>query len=198
MKKVIVLGFGSMGKLYCNRIVGGFISEMQLYGIVCRNIQKHPDVYSYGVKVYDSFDQAIQEKECFDAVIITCPHKSHIDYITKAIQNGLEVLCEKPISDSLEEALSLLNQPTELNTKISMIFNWRKRKSIIEIKKRLDILGRINHIVWIANFWYRTDFYHKSSPWRSTWEKEGGGLLINQAQHLIDVWCYLFGLPDRD
>ena len=195
MKNAVVIGFGSMGRLYCDKIRGNLIPGLSLAGIVCRNRAKYPGVTGYGVPVYSSFDEALSSGDPFDSVIITSPHKSHAGYIRSAADHGLSVLCEKPLSDSLREALSLCELPLSQREKIFMIFNWRQRRSVRLLKEKIGTLGRINHIIWTGNFWYRTAFYHKSNTWRSTWKGEGGGLLINQAQHLLDVWIYLFGMP---
>ena len=79
-----------------------------------------------------------------------------------------------------------------------MIFNWRTRPCYRRIKEIVEEgrLGRISHVIWIANLWYRTPAYHRLGSWRSSWSGEGGGILINQMQHIFDIWLWLFGMPD--
>ena len=196
MKNVLLTAYGSMGRLYANLISSGKVDGLHLQAVICRHPAKNPGVYGHGAGVFQSFEEALEKAGRLDAVIITSPHKTHVQYIKQALEAGLEVLCEKPLSDTLASTNELEMLPSHERERISMIFNWRSRASMQCLKARLQRLGRISYIHWIANFWYRTDYYHKSSPWRSTWSGEGGGLLINQAQHLLDIWNFLFGLPD--
>lgn len=199
MKKAVIIGFGSMAKIYADKLLKGLIPNLSLFGFVCRNSEKYPEVSALGVKVFTSFDEALKERAAFDAVIVATPHKTHVEYALKAIRAGLYVLIEKPIASDLVSAELLLHLSKEEQNKCAMVFNWRTRDEIQRVKSILDgnELGKINHIIWTANFSYRTAYYHVSSAWRSTWEGEGGGLCINQDQHLFDAWNYFFSLPDE-
>lgn len=93
----------------------------------------------------------------------------------------------------------LLDAAERAGVSLGMIFNTRMNRVFFRAKEMIERgeLGRLNRAVWISNIWFRTPAYHNSASWRSTWAGEHGGLLINQSQHFLDVWQWLFGMPDH-
>ena len=145
--------------------------------------------------IFPDEDSMFSEHESFDALIITTPHKEHVRVVKKAQQAGLHILCEKPLGITAKVCEGL---PQTVGGKVNaMVFNWRARDIYRQVYAYLDSgkLGRLYQAIWIANFWYRPEYYHKASSWRSSWNGEGGGLLINQSRHLLDMWNWLFGQP---
>lgn len=96
------------------------------------------------------------------------------------------------------EVRMLAEEAGRLDAAYALIFNWRARPLFRRMKELLEegVPGHITRIVWISNIWYRTPAYHNAALWRSSWNGEGGGVLINQGQHLLDMWQWLFGEPD--
>ena len=108
------------------------------------------------------------------------------------------MLCEKPAGICAGEVRMLAEEAGRLDAAYALIFNWRARPLFRRMKELLEegVPGHITRIVWISNIWYRTPAYHNAALWRSSWNGEGGGVLINQGQHLLDMWQWLFGEPD--
>lgn len=186
-----------MGSKYADRIYNGAVQDLSLYGIVCRNAPGQQKIRESmpEVVIFPDEDSMFAESGKFDALIITTPHKEHVRVVKKAKQAGLHVLCEKPLGITAKECREVSADNPE--TICAMIFNWRARDIYREIHEYVKSgkLGKLHQVVWTANFWYRPECYHKASKWRSSWNGEGGGLLINQSQHLLDMWNWLFGQP---
>lgn len=199
--QVMIIGYGSMGGLYADMIASGRIPELDLFGICCRNQARHDDIHSKfpRVRIYSSDVEAISDYRSYDAVIITTPHKTHVQLASAALSHGTHVLCEKPLGVSLKDARTLQAIAEASDRRIAMIFNWRTRDVYRKAKELVSSggLGTLTHAVWIANFWYRTSYYHRLNPWRSSWTGEGGGLAINQMQHVFDIWNWLLGVPQE-
>lgn len=197
MKKAVIVGYGNMGSKYAGLIYGGKIRDLSLYGILCRNRQGQQEIRESmpGIVVFPDEDSMFEACGDYDALIITTPHKEHVRVVFKAQSAGLHVLCEKPLGITVKECAALSYANTECVN--AMVFNWRARDIYRQVREAINsgILGRLTQVVWTANFWYRPAYYHHASAWRSNWSGEGGGLLINQCQHLLDMWNWLFGQP---
>ncbi len=201
MKKVVIVGFGGMGSMYANMIYKGQIEGLQLQGILCRNLPGQTRIRETmsEVVIYENEDKMFEHTDDYDALIITTPHKEHVRVVKKAQEAGLHVLCEKPLGIMNAECETVCKDLGNTDLINAMIFNWRARDVYREVKGLLERqeIGKLHHVLWIANFWYRPECYHNMAAWRSSWKGEGGGLLINQSQHLMDMWNWLFGQPDR-
>lgn len=197
MKKAVIIGYGNMGSKYAARIYRGEIKDLSLYGIVCRNATGQQQIRESmsEVVIYPDMENMFDDYAEFDAIIITTPHKEHVKAVRRAKELGLHVLCEKPLGITAKECNGLSDNPAD--PVCAMIFNWRARDVYRQVHDVLESgkLGRLHQAVWIANFWYRPEYYHRACAWRSSWKGEGGGLLINQSQHLLDMWNWLFGQP---
>ena len=199
MKKTVIVGYGNMGSRYASHIYNGKIKDMSLYGIVCRNPEKQREIINNmpEVKVFPGEEIMLSERDNFDALIITTPHKEHIKTVKRAQRAGLHILCEKPLGITAQECSAVLAGNAEAKMVEAVLFNWRTKEIYRQLHAYLEgrNLGRLHQVVWVANFWYRPEFYHHASKWRISWSGEGGGLLINQCQHLLDMWNWLFGQP---
>lgn len=196
----VLIGYGWMGRQYAALIHSGAIEGMILYGICCRNKEWQKDIsIKYpNIKIYDSEDVLFFDSDSFDALIIVTPHKTHIPIASKAVSFNKHVLVDKPLGISTLEVKRLLLQVKDKNIRCGTIFNMRAYPAFQKAKEILnhDLLGTLHRVLWVANNWYRSPAYHKSSAWRSSWKGEGGGLLINQCQHTLDIWQWLLGMPE--
>lgn len=197
--RTVVIGFGGMGSQYAEMLYSGAVQGMCLQGICCRNVagqQKIRESYQ-DVAVYEDVKGTFAHAEDFDAVVIVTPHTSHVEIGKLAFAHGKHVLCDKPAGISTKEAREFLAAKQE-NTAFAMMFNTRMEPAFLKAKELLDqnALGTVTRALWVCNNWFRSPAYHRSSPWRSSWNGEKGGLLINQCQHYLDIWQWLFGMPD--
>ena len=186
-----------MGGKYAAQIYNKEIKGLSLYGILCRNKPGQQAIRETmpEVIIFPDEESMFADSEMFDALIITTPHKEHVRVVKKAQEAGLHILCEKPLGITAKECETLSYHTA--GTVNAMVFNWRAREIYRQVHEYINSgkLGKLYQAVWIANFWYRPAYYHKASAWRSSWSGEGGGLLINQSQHLLDMWNWLFGQP---
>ena len=132
-----------------------------------------------------------------DAVIISVPHPLHSQIAIQAFQCGLHVLLEKPADISVSKVMRMNEVAREAGTVFSMMFNQRTNYLFAKARElvRSGQLGDLKRSVWIITNWYRTQSYYDSGDWRATWAGEGGGVLINQAPHNLDLWQWICGMP---
>ena len=151
-----------------------------------------------GVRVFDDA-QTMFDSGLLDAVIIATPHYDHPSLAIKAFEAGLNVITEKPAGVYTRQVLEM-NAAAEKSGKLfGIMYNQRTNPVSQKLRQLIQRgqLGHIKRINWIITDWYRSQTYHDSCTWRSTWKTEGGGALINQNPHQLDLWQWLFGMPKR-
>lgn len=199
--RVGLIGFGSMGRIYAQMIGAGMIQNMKLTGVCCRNsegrqllAEKFP-----GVAVYSDADDMAAHQEEFDAVLIATPHTSHIPIGFQFAKLGKHILMDKPAGIVAGEVGALARYCDDQGLAFSMIFHNRQIPAFKALKEKLTsgMLGTLHRAVWVCNDWYRSPAYHRSAGWRSSWAGECGGMMVNQNPHYLDIWNWLFGLPDK-
>ena len=133
-----------------------------------------------------------------EAVSICTPHDLHAPMTVAAAAAGLHVLCEKPMARTAAECDAMIEACDRAGVTLGVVFQSRFERLSISLKNALDA-GRLGRLLWASanTLWHRTDAYYRSGPWRGTWEHEGGGVLINQAIHAIDLLIWLAGMPER-
>ena len=206
--RVALIGVGNMGKKYAHMIVSGEVANMKLTAVVIRRDELMEwgealvNVDGEHVRIFRSADDMFKAEDIdtlFDAVIIATPHKTHKELALKAFAKGKAVLCDKPAAADIGEALAMQKAASESGRIYGMIFHQRLYPKYIRIKQMIDNgeLGDIKRVCLINSRYLRTSYYHKSGSWRSSFAGEGGGALINQGQHILDMYQYLFGMPQK-
>ena len=134
-----------------------------------------------------------------DAVLVATPHYDHTTIGMDALQHGLHVLVEKPISVHKADCVRLLAAATNPRQIFAAMFNQRTDPYFQKIRSLVKNgeLGELQRLSWTITDWFRTDAYYNSGSWRATWAGEGGGVLLNQATHNLDLWQWIFGMPVR-
>jgi len=195
--KIGIIGLGSMGKGHGNSLLSGLISHGELVA-VCDICEINDPVFGE-MKHYSDYKKMIKSGN-IDAVIIATPHYQHTEIAIFALENGVHVLLEKPISvhkEDCEKIIDVALKNKEL--KFAAMFNQRTlpwNKKIKEIISSGEI-GEIKRVSWIITNWFRTQAYYESSSWRATWKGEGGGVLLNQCPHQLDLLCWFLGMPQK-
>ena len=133
-----------------------------------------------------------------DAIITTVPHYLHHEISIYAMEHGMNVLCEKPAgvrSKDVQKMIACAKAHPEVS--FGIMFNQRTNKLYQKIKEIVASgeLGEIRRSQWMINSWWRPDSYYQQSAWRATWGGEGGGVLVNQAPHQLDLWQWICGIP---
>ncbi|MCM3782820.1 Gfo/Idh/MocA family oxidoreductase [Neobacillus mesonae] len=135
-----------------------------------------------------------------DAVIIATPHYQHAELAILAFEHGLHVLIEKPAGVYTSQVREM-NEAAERSGKVfSIMYNQRTNPLYVKLKDMISSgeLGEIRRTNWIITSWYRSQSYYNSGSWRATWAGEGGGVLLNQSPHQLDLWQWTIGMmPTR-
>jgi UDP-N-acetyl-2-amino-2-deoxyglucuronate dehydrogenase len=147
----------------------------------------------YGAAVYDTLDAFLDHRP-MDIVAIGSPSGRHAEQGIAAARRGLHVLVEKPIDITTERADALIAACDQAGVKLGVFFQDRLRPAVVEIKRAIDS-GDLGTPVMIAGRvrWYRPPEYYSTSKWRGTWALDGGGALMNQAIHTVDLVQWMFG-----
>ena len=195
-----VIGFGNMGTSHVANIMNGKVPNMVI-GAVCDNAPqrleavkaKYPDM-----PVFANATDLFKSGLC-DAVIIATPHYDHPSLVIEAFKNDLHVITEKPAGVYTLQVKEMNEAAAKSDKKFGIMYNQRTNPVYQKLRQMIQRgdLGHIKRVTWIITNWYRPQAYHDSSTWRSTWATEGGGALINQNPHQLDLWQWMFGMPDR-
>lgn len=198
--KTAVIGTGNMGRKYAEMIINGEVKGMSLSAVVCRSEGAAEWGRSLGgAAVFRNADELFENTDTFDALIIATPHKLHPELALRAFACRKHVMCDKPAGILASDAEKMYKAAEESGLTYGLMFHQRMRPEYQYLKKMVENgeFGKINRILMVNTRYFRTYAYHQSSPWRSSIEGEGGGALINQGQHILDMWQWLFGVPDE-
>ena len=198
--RIGVVRIGNIGTAHANHIYQGKVNGAILTAVcdVTENRLNYCKSNFAGVHVFCNYKD-LMASGFIDAVIVSVPHPLHAEIAGYALDMGIHVLVEKPVDISVSRA-KLLNEKAKNSGKVfSIMFNQRTTpifKKTKEIVKSGQI-GTINSSNWIITNWYRTQNYYNSCDWRATWKGEGGGVLLNQAPHNLDLWQWICGMPNE-
>lgn len=206
--RAALIGAGVMGKKYAEMIAEGKVPGMLLTAVVARRpevkewaeklINKPEDAEGVKPAVYGDAEELFAEPERFDAVIIVTPHKTHPELAVRAFALGKHVMCDKPAGVTIGQAAEMTAASKKYNKIYGVMFHQRRYPKYLKIKDMIDSgeIGRLERIMLVNSRYYRTAHYHASGSWRSSWSGEGGGALMNQGAHILDIWQWLFGMPE--
>lgn len=197
MIRIGIVGIGRQGSKYANYFIENALANASLAAVCDINIDRFNIVKSLPECLCFSDYHDMISKEYVDAIIIDTPHYLHPIIAFYAVKNGIHVLSDKPLG---VDALTVKNIGTVLNENavtFGVLFNQRMLPIYKRIKEVIvkGEMGSLKRCIWEITDWYRPQKYYDIGGWRSTWKGEGGGVLINQCVHNIDMICYLFGRP---
>lgn len=201
MKKIKlgILGVGNIGRDHVKRIVDGKCPEIELCA-VCDLKQDRLDyareLAGEALPVFKSAEE-MMKSGLIDSVLVSVPHYDHPKFAMMAMENGLHVLIEKPAGVYTKQVLEMNACAKKHNVKFGIMMNqrtnciYRKMREIVQSGE----LGEIRRTNWLITDWYRSQAYYDSGDWRATWSGEGGGVLLNQCPHNLDLWQWICGMP---
>jgi predicted dehydrogenase len=187
-----IIGTGNIGSQHIQLLLSGKIEGAELTATASRSA---PGLAT-GVPHFNDYREMLDNAD-INAVLIATPTMNHIEMAQEAIKRGLPLVMEKPLAMSVHQAEKLLALvPDQLQ--FAVMLSQRFHPAYAKLKQLLvdDSIGNLQRIGWTMTRWYRPDIYYQVSSWRGTWPGEGGGLLINQCIHNLDVLQWLVGLPD--
>ncbi len=196
--KVAVIGYGGIGSAHTGSIAAGKVKGMRL-AAVCDVNPDHLAVAQErfpGVRCVADFHDLLDGS--VDAAIIAVPHPMHCAIAEECLRAGLHVLTEKPIDIAVTQAEKAVRAAEETGRIFAVMLNQRTAPIFKRAREIIQsgALGALKRTVWIITNWYRTQHYYDSGAWRATWSGEGGGVLLNQAPHNLDLWQWLCGMPE--
>jgi predicted dehydrogenase len=194
--RIGVIGMGNMGRAHANLLRDGIVPGACL-AAVCTPRESSLADYPDAARFTDS--AALIRSGTVDAVLIATPHFSHTQIGIEALEHGLHVLVEKPIGVHKNDCEKLIAAHQGRESQVfAAVFNQRTDPAYQKIRTLIHSgeLGEVRRINWIITNWFRTDAYYSSSPWRATWPGEGGGVLLNQCPHNLDLLQWIFGMPE--
>ena len=198
--KIGIIGIGNMGTSHLKNIMEGKCPNIDAVAVCDNNPQvllkakeQHSDQLAY-------FDDAIKmlDSGIIDSCIVAVPHYDHTKYAIECLTRGIHVMVEKPAgvyTRQVKEMNEVAKQHPD--TCFAMMFNqranciYRKLRELVNSGK----YGEIRRTNWLITNWYRPQFYYDSGDWRATWAGEGGGVLLNQCPHQLDLWQWICGMP---
>ena len=194
-----VIGIGNMGTSHSGWLAGGKIPGATLTA-VCDIDEKRRAWAKENlpeVAVFEDYKELLDSK-LVDAVIIAVPHYLHPEMAIEALKRNINTMVEKPAGVYASQ-IREMNAEAEKHpdVKFAMMFNQRTNPLYQKVKEILDAgtIGELRRVTWIITSWWRTQKYYDSSAWRATWAGEGGGVLVNQAPHQLDLLQWLCGMP---
>ncbi len=199
MVRIGIIGFGNMGTSHATNIAAGKIPGMCIGGICDVKAERleyahqlYPEVTLYGDAA------AMMDSGNIDAIIIAVPHYLHPEMAIYGFSKKLHVMTEKPAGVYTKQVREMIAAHTDKSLQFGIMFNQRTNPLYREVRRLVkEELGELKRATWTITGWYRSQSYHDSASWRSTWSGEGGGVLINQSPHNLDLLQWIIGMPRR-
>ena len=196
-----IIGIGNMGSSHAKNIIEGKTPDIELTAVADRKEDRRKwakETLPESVKIFTEGTELMDSKVC-DAVIVAVPHYQHPELTIYGLHHGLHVLCEKPAGVYTKQVREMIEVSEKSDKVFAMMFNqrtncvYRKMHELVHSGE----LGAIKRVNWIITDWYRTQIYYDSGAWRATWNGEGGGVLLNQCPHQLDLLTWICGVPTK-
>ncbi len=195
-----IIGVGNMGSGHLRNVAEEKCPKVEVTAVADINPEKLDSALKIqpSVHCFDSAEKML-DSGLIDAALIAVPHYGHPVYAMECFKRGIHVLTEKPAGVTAQSVREMNEAAERSGVKFAIMFNqrtdplYRKAREIVVS----GALGQPKRLVWIITNWYRTQSYYDSGNWRATWNGEGGGVLLNQAPHNLDLWQWIFGMPKR-
>ncbi len=195
-----IVGVGNMGSGHIANILAGRCPEIEVAAVADINPARLEYAQSKipGVAVFNTAEEML-DSGLVEAVIVAVPHYFHPKYVMECFKRGIHVMCEKPAGVYTKQVKEMNEAAKSAGVVFGMMFNqrtdclYRKMRELVQSGK----YGNIRRTNWIITNWYRPQAYYDSGAWRATWSGEGGGVLLNQCPHNLDLWQWICGMPKK-
>lgn len=196
--KVGIVGIGNMGSAHAKSIFSSNIKGMELAAVcdIAESKRLWADENLPGVPCYEDYKEMIDSGVC-DTVIVATPHYFHSPIAIYAFEKGKNVLTEKPAGVYTKQVEEMNAAAKKSGKVFGIMYNQRTNPKFQKMREIVQSgeLGELKRCIWIITNWYRTQAYYDSGTWRATWAGEGGGVLLNQCPHQLDLWQWICGMP---
>ena len=198
--KLGIIGIGNMGGGHLNNYKLGRMPEIEITCVADIDERKFENAKEKapGVVCFNTATELINSGLC-EAVLIATPHYSHPPIAIEALNAGLHVMSEKPAGVYTKQVRELIEVADKSDKTYAIMFNQRTNCVYRKVKELVDSgkYGAIKRVSWIITDWFRTQQYYNSGGWRATWSGEGGGVMLNQCPHQLDLWQWICGMPSK-
>ncbi|MCX6978480.1 MAG: Gfo/Idh/MocA family oxidoreductase [Verrucomicrobia bacterium] len=193
-----IVGLGNIGKFHAEYLLSGEVPRCELVAVSDWHASNLKPFQARGLSTYESWEEMIRSKK-IEAILVATPHFLHTPIGIDALQNGVHAMIEKPISAHKADAERLCAVAEKHPSLVfAGMFQLRVEPRYLELRRLIrSELGRLVRVNWIITDWFRTEAYYASGGWRATWKGEGGGVLLNQCLHQLDMLQWLCGMPAR-
>lgn len=194
-----IIGIGNMGTAHINNILSGKCPEIEVAAVADidpARLKWAEENLPKSVGIFDDAE-AMLDSGLIDSALIAVPHYDHPRYAIACMRRGIHVMVEKPAGVYTKQVREMNEFAKKSNVVFGMMFNqrtdhiYRKMHQLVHSGE----LGQIRRTSWIITNWYRPQAYYDSGAWRATWAGEGGGVLLNQCPHNLDLWQWICGMP---
>ena len=203
--RIGVIGIGGMGGSHAKRLAGGEIDGAELAAVCDINPERlawaredlREDIRCFDTS--DAFFAADAAEDLVDAIIIATPHYDHPPLAIEGLKRNLHVLTEKPAGVYTRQVREMNAAAAASDRVFGIMYNQRTMKSHQQMRDLVQSgqVGEVKRVVYIITSWYRPQSYFDMGGWRATWAGEGGGVLLNQCPHQLDIWQWVCGMPGR-
>ena len=196
-----IIGVGNMGSGHIANILAGRCPEIEVTAVADINPERLEFAKSKlgeGVGRFGTAEEML-DSGLIDAAIVAVPHYFHPKYVLECFKRGIHVISEKPAGVYTKQVSEMNEAAKSAGVVFGMMFNqrtdclYRKMRELVQSGK----YGNIRRTSWIITNWYRPQAYYDSGAWRATWSGEGGGVLLNQCPHNLDLWQWICGMPSK-
>ena len=194
-----IVGLGNQGSNYA---LGLFDKGNITNGVITALCDNNPAkiesmksrITNKEITYFDNYIDMLDSGLC-DAVLIEVPHYSHPEMVIECLNRGIHVICEKPAGVYADQVREMNEVAKKSDAKFAMMFNQRTNCVYRKMREIMlsGALGELQRVTWIITDWYRTQKYYDTGSWRATWSGEGGGVLINQCPHQLDLVSWVVG-----
>ena len=196
--KIGIIGLGNIGRVHAKNLQDGLIGNAELVAVARPSIESMDDFNEQGIACFADAGELIASRLA-EAVIVALPTHLHAPIGIQALEAGLHLMMEKPLACHKAEGERLLAAKQQDGQIAALMMNQRTHPCYVRIKQWMNAgaVGELQRVSWTMTNWFRPEIYYQSSPWRATWQGEGGGVLMNQCPHNIDVLQWLVGMPSK-
>ena len=194
-----IIGLGNQGSYYLGKLFDrGLIPNAEVTALCDVNPVKleraTEELETVHAVCFDDYRKLLDSGLC-DAILVETPHYLHSEIVTEALRRGIHVLCDKPAGVYTKQVREMNEVAASSKALFAMMFNQRTN-CVYRKMRELIAAGRLGELVrvnWIITDWFRKQSYYDSGSWRATWDGEGGGVLINQCPHQLDLVSWIVG-----
>ena len=194
-----IIGIGGMGTNHANSLLKGMVPQIRLVAVADTSEARRDFAkknFPPDIRIFADGRELIDSGVC-DAVLIATPHYFHPEYVIYALEHGVHALSEKPAGVYTKQVREMNEVAKKSDKVFALMLNQRTNCVYRKLHEMIHSgeLGQLKRVNWIITDWYRTQSYYDAAGWKATWDGEGGGVLLNQCPHQLDLLQWLCGMP---